>query len=195
MARLITEKRLVVVDTSTEDAGNFAAGDAVIDSTNGKISVSNGTAWTDLPLGGGSVAYADLPTDEDLSNGATANTVPSSSATKSYVDANANIIWDGDVDLDGATIDTALNGIYNIVRNVTINTDPMVANGTHVQVFNYTNSAWTIMEATSGNGIYDVSAGTSDSGIELLPGQKVDIVYAARGNGSESPILAFLSSI
>lgn len=195
MARLITEKRLVVVDTSTEDAGNFAAGDAVIDSTNGKISVSNGTAWTDLPLGGGSVAYADLPTDEDLSNGAAANTVPSSSATKSYVDANANIIWTGIVDLDGVIIDTELNGVYNIVRDVGINTDSMVSNGTHVQVFNYTTDAWSIIEDTSSNLIYDVAAGTSGAAIELLPGQKVDIVYAARGNGSESPILAFLSSI
>ena len=45
MSRLLSEKRIISVDTTSVNANTFEAGACVIDSTNESLHVSDGTNW------------------------------------------------------------------------------------------------------------------------------------------------------
>ena len=180
MSRLLSEKRIISVDTASVNANLFDDGACVIDATNNAIKISNGTAWTELAIGTPTavtyealVASGDI--DDNLSS-AQANTVPSSAAVKSYVDDNITPGTNGRLEYSGAVNigETRLNEIGSIAANATLVVDYIMGMGLIMEVYNYTTADYTI--TASSGGIADVQARNSAGTIVIRAGQCIKFV-------------------
>jgi len=200
MSRLLSEKRIISVDTTSVNANLFDVGACVIDSTNESLHVSDGTNWTEIQLGSDTaVTYAALDASGDIDTNlstAAANTVPSSQAVKSYVDANTSSIGrTGGMVYGGATpIGAADSGDeYGIVTdNCDILPNGPIAAGWIFEVWNYTAATFRISTDDGSNTLADIAAKTGPaSAIDILGSQKITFIKA-RG---ENYIACYRSSI
>lgn len=180
MSRLLSEKRIISVNTASVAANTFDDGACVIDATNNAIKISNGTAWTELAIGTETaVTYEALDASGDIDtnlSSATANTVPSSAAVKSYVDSQAFPGITGALTYNGSQAigTTRAHEIGVIVANCTLTVDHVMGAGLVMEVYNYTTGDFTI-SASSGS-ILDLQASRSDTAIIIRAGQGIKFI-------------------
>ena len=194
MSRLLSEKRIITVDTTSENPNTFDVGACVIDSTNEAIYVSDGASWTEIQLGSDiAVTYEALNAsgaiDTSLSNGATASTVPSSSAVKSYVDGEIGDIptpiptRGGYIYADGNDIGKT-NGheIGLISGNCNIVVAGVVQANYYHTVYNYSNNTYTIT-SNAGAVLVDAAAGKgAGQSVQILGAQKMVFIKEHSGD-------------
>lgn len=184
MSRLLSEKRIISVDTTSVNANTFDDGACVIDATNNAIKISNGTAWTEIAIGTETaVTYEALlasgDIDENLSTAA-ANTVPSSAAVKSYVDGKPEpITTRAGIDFNGATPvggSATSHEVGQIVANCELIPNGFIGNGIIAEVHNY-HPTDTFTITTSSQVMEDIAfrSGLTNS-IDLAPGQNIKFV-------------------
>ena len=143
MSRLLSEKRIISVDTASVNANLFDDGACVIDATNNAIKISDGSAWTELAIGTETaVTYEALNASGDVDvhlSSAQANTVPSSAAVKSYVDDNVHPGTNGRMVYNGSQAigETRMNEIGAITSNCTLLVDFIMSAGLIMEVYNY----------------------------------------------------------
>ncbi len=182
MSRLLSEKRIITIDTTSTNANTFDDGACVIDAANGAVYVSDGTNWSEVQLGGGDVTYEALNAsgdiDTNLANGGTASTVPSSQAVKTYVDDSVitPIPTSGGHEFAAAR-PLGYTRTGHEIGVIADNCDVMCgdilnANYMHT-VYNYSNSTLRI-SSDSGNILFDISTKTQNLGsVDILGGQKM----------------------
>lgn len=155
MSRLLSEKRLIAVDTTTDDASNYDAGACVIDTGRNEIKVSNGATWSTVQLSADvtfETLSAALDIDADLSNGAAADTIPSSAAVKTYVDNEIGAISIPSIPnvnsiAGSATPNQVINSIGSTLH-VSINADSDIilftGSESSVTLYNYNKTNFTV---------------------------------------------------
>jgi len=184
MSRLLSEKRIISVDTASVDASAFDNGACVIDSTNNAIKVSNGTNWTAVPIGTETaVTYEALDASGDIDtnlSSAQANTVPSSAAVKSYVDSQpspiatrAGINFDGATPIGGTATD---HEVGQIIDDCGLTPNGFIGNGIIAEVYNYHPTDTFRITADSAV-MEDIAMRTGlTASIDLAPGQVIKFI-------------------
>lgn len=192
MSRLLSEKRIIAVDTTAGTAGaeDYNAGAVVVDTAASAVYVSDGADWTEVVLG------SDIAVSSDISAAADNDTVAGSLAAKTYIDDEIN----------GLSIPTLIPTIFSgyptagiaasgahemgaISANAPLLSGRIMAADLVCEVYNYTNTDITITDA-DGNGIVDVAFNRTAGTIEILAGQKITFI-----NNRGTNVAAFRSSI
>lgn len=155
MSRLLSEKRLIAVDTTADAASNYDAGACVIDTGQKEIKVSNGTTWSTVQISTDvtfETLSAALDIDADLSDGATADTIPSSTAVKTYVDDEISGISIPTVPVMAAAVGSTTPNQLIAPRGATLHASINADSGitldsigeTSVTLYNYNRTDFTI---------------------------------------------------
>ena len=183
MSRLLSEKRIIDVDTTggTAGAADYDNGSVVVDSKASAVYVSNGTAWTEIVLG------SDITLDTDLASGATDADAASALAAKTYTDDQISALSIPTViptvGVQYPTINIASTGGHEIgiiTANCGIDTAAILGDFLVVEVYNYTANRFTITDLRT-VGITDLSAsGSPAAGIDIFPGQKIKFIFDDR---------------
>lgn len=197
MSRLLSEKRIIKVDTSngTSGANEYADGAVVVDATASAVYVSNGTNWTEVVLG------SDVTLDTDLSTGASDTDAASALAAKTYTDNEIAALsippaekrHSGGFEYDGTfSIGRSSEHEYgHITSDSDLGGTQISSSRSRVEVYNYSSSTFTITE-DSGSPIMDVAANRAAVTIDILGSQKIVFVTDATGTNMLS---AFRQSI
>lgn len=204
MSRLLSEKRIIAVDTSdgTAGAGSFDNGAVVVDTVSEKVWVSDGASWTEVVLGSNLSVATNISLVEEGDT-----TVAGSLAAKTYIDAQI-IAANGytDTEISDIVIPTITPTIYAgypaatigeseahemgmISGDAGLESNKIMGKSLVCEVYNYSNTTRTITDI-DGNGILDVADNRTQATIDILGGQKITFI-----NNRGSLVAAFRSSI